>query len=352
MKATSLQVTPRTQYVLSDYITGLAWSPKTEKLAAIAASGEVTLYSTSGEELPLQPAAGLAVNCLSFAADGRFLATAGQSGQLTVWNIAAHPKIWLQQTHASAWIDTLAWHPTLPYLAYGVGQKTIILDVEQRQDVAVLDFQTSSILHLAWQPTGEHLAVSGHGGVKVWPVSDWQAAPKHIQVPGASLHCAWSQDGRYLASGNLDRTLTVTQWNSPPPWLMQGFPGKVRQTAWAKGATRSEAPWLAAACAEGITVWQRESKGKQGWRSQVLQGHRDRVNAIAFHPHSAYLASVGQDGRVCLWHCGQTLVQTLKHGQVGTTCLAWSASGLWLAAGDKAGELSLWQVSRQVKGFG
>jgi len=351
VKTAKLQLTTQWQNTLSDYVTAVAWSPHGDWSAAATASGEVTFFTPQGETMPIQDGTGQAVNCLGFSADGFFCAWGGQSGELSVWDLREVD--WLtQQSHGSAWIDTLAWHPTLPLLAYGVGSTIHLWDAKAEQAIAQLDFEASSVLHLAWYPQGDRLAASGHGGVKVWQMDDWEAEPKLIAVPGASLYCAWSADGRYLGSGNLDRTLTVAEWDSPPPWLMQGFPGKVRQVAWSTLHTASGSPLVAAACVEGVTVWERGDKPKAGWQSKVLQHHQDRVNAIAFQPNSLTLASAGQDGRIALWWNGHKLDQSQKVFREGGACLAWSPAGDRLLAGGDAGDVICWQVSRRAQGFG
>ncbi len=351
VKTAKLQLVPQWQQTLTDYVTAVAWSPDGSQVAAATAAGEVVLFTSVGAAITLQVPQGQAVNCLGFAADGRFLAWGGQAGKVSVWDIQAvngH----LHQAHSGAWIDTLAWHPTLPWLAYGVGSTIHIGDVKAQQAIAQLDFAASSVLHLAWHPAGDRLAVSGHGGVKVWSTEDWDTEPKLIAVPGASLYCAWSADGRYLGSGNLDRTLTVAEWEHPPPWLMQGFPGKVRQLAWSMPQTSSGSPLIAAACVEGITVWERDPKGRSRWQSKVLQHHQERVNAIAFQPHSLVLASGGQDGRIALWQQGHKLDQSLSALPGGVACLMWSPAGDRLLAGGNAGEVGVWRIQSRGQGFG
>ncbi|WP_204139467.1 WD40 repeat domain-containing protein, partial [Halomicronema sp. CCY15110] len=306
----------------------------------------------TGTATPLAAAQGQAVNCLGCSAQGDLWAWGGQAGELCLWQAqTSQPSV--LAAYDGAWIDTLAWHPTLPLLAYGIGSTVHIWEATTQQAVAALNFEASSALHLAWHPQGDRLAVSGHGGVKVWSQADWTAPPTAIDVPGASLCCAWSADGRYLGSGNLDRTLTVTEWGSPPPWLMQGFPGKVRQIDWSMPDTSLGSPLVAAACVEGITVWERGPQAKKGgWQSQVLQHHQDRVNAIAFQPNSLLLASAGQDGRVALWREGRKLDQSLQVFSTGVSTLAWSPTGDRLLAGGNNGEVVLWQVSRRAQGFG
>jgi WD40 repeat protein len=353
VKTATIKIAPYWHSDLADYITDLAWSPDGKWLAAASAAGEVVLHDLAREAVSLKPASGQSVNSLGFSADSQFLAASGQSGEVTVWELRSPvPAIACTRSHPGAWIDRLTWHPQQNYLAYGVGSHVQIWDAASKTQLAQLDFQASSVLHLAWHPQGQFLAVSGHGGVKIWFQEDWSTQPKLIAVPGASLYVAWSKDGRYLGSGNLDRTLTVAEWNSPPPWLMQGFPGKVRQLAWSDRTVPSGSPLLAAACVEGITVWKRGDPSKSGWQSQVLQHHQDRVNAIAFQPGSHMLASAGQDGQMCFWQQGKHLVRAIKANSEGLSQLAWHPSGQYLATGSSFGSLAIWQQLTRGKGFG
>ena len=220
-------------------------------------------------------------------------------------------------------------------------------DCGSSQTLASLDFKASSVLSLEWHPDGTLLAASGHTGVKVWQSVDWKAKPEFVEVPGASIDVAWSLDGRYLASGNLDRTLTVVSWDNPPPWLMQGFPGKVRQVTWA-APVANQPSMVAAACLEGVTVWQRQG---QGWENRVLEKHSGTVIAIAFHPTSRFLASAAQDGQLCLWKNAKTLQQTLKGVASGFSAVAWHPQGTYLAAGGDQGEVLIWEPTKRGQGF-
>ncbi|MEL7355996.1 MAG: WD40 repeat domain-containing protein [Cyanobacteria bacterium J06560_6] len=342
---------------LEDYVTALAWSVDDSYLAAGSASGEVLLWTGAGSVLLRAAASEQAIGTLGFSATGRYLAAAGQQGSVLVWDLALldlaaldrstppQPALILENPHC--WIDRLAWHPTQPWLAFGAGAKLNVWDISQAKLLSEQSFVASSVLGLAWHPDGQLLAASGHTGVKVWSVDDWSAPPELIEVPGASLSVAWSADGQYLASGNLDKTLTVVSWGNPPPWLMQGFPGKVRQVDWAPTAG-DEIPVIAAACLEGVTVWRRQGKS---WQSKVLQKHQGTVEAIAFHPTQPLLASAGQDGRLCLWKKAASLQQTLKGVKGGFGAIAWHPQGRYLAAGGSHGELIVWAPSNRGTGF-
>ena len=331
------------KHQLSEYITDLAWS-SAGNLAIITAAGEVAIWREKNLNLLTSPDS-YGLSCVGFSHDGQYLAVAGQKGEVQIWQDAEkYFKQVAALNHQKAWIDSLAWHPTENFLAFAVNRQILIWNANIQTIITTLDFADSSVFNLAWHPQGNLLAASGHGGVKIWHSGDWMKKPVLLQVPGASLDCAWSSDGTYLASGNLDRTISLLHWEHPPPWLMQGFPEKVSQVTWSKDNVQ---PLLAAACQEGISIWQYE---QNKWRSYILQ-HDKTVKAIAFAPNSSLLASAGDDGYIKLWQ-GKKTTQSLHKANNGFSCLAWHPQGKYLAAGGQNGELIIWQQSTSGKGFG
>ena len=330
-----------------EYIRGLAWSSLGDRLAIISAGGELALWQREYIDF-LQLESNYSWDCVGFSADGQWLAIGGQEGKIQIWRLAEHSQnfeLIATLDVGAAWIDSLAWNPQSNLLAFVVNRKIKIWDANTQKISISLNFKASSVFSLAWNPQGNLLAASGHGGVKVWDKSDWGQEPYQLEVPGASLDCAWSSDGKYLASGNLDRTISLLHWDNPPPWLMQGFPGKVSQVTWSYQESR---PLLAASCQEGITIWQFEHQSNN-WQTHILQ-HQKIVQAIAFSPNSSLLASAGDDGQIQIWQQGKNLMQTLQ-GNSGFSCLAWHPTGKYLAAGAQDGELTIWQDALAGKGF-
>ena len=328
---------------LAEYVTGLVWSTDGNKLAMVTAAGEVGLWQEGKIELLRSPT-NYSLDCLGFSTDGQWLAVAGQAGEMQIWRSHSGSfQLFTTLNYDKAWIDSLAWSPQQNLLAFAVNRQIEIWDADNQKTITSLDFQNSSVFNLAWHPQGNLLAASGHGGVKVWQSKDWQQKPYLLQVPGASLDCAWSSDGTYLASGNLDRTISLLRWDNPPPWLMQGFPGKVSQVTWSQTPGK---PILAASCQEGVTVWQ---YSQNNWQSYILK-LRKMVKAIGFAPNSNLLAAMGDDGYVRLWQ-GKRSIQTLKGSDSGLSCMAWHPTGKYLAAGGQNGELLIYQQSVSGKGF-
>jgi WD40 repeat protein len=342
------------QATLSDYVTAIAWSPDGKTLAASSAAGEVVLYQAGVfQPLPLQAVAGPSIDCLAFSHDGQFLAAGGQTGQVHIWRMQANLPEWVATiNHASAWVDRMAWSPTQALLAFSLGKYVQVWDASLGGVATTLDFDTSSVLNLAWHPDGQRLSVSGYQGVKIWTAADWDDDPYLLTIPSASVAIAWSPDGTYIASGNLDRTITVLEWNNPHPWVMRGFPGKIRQLAWSEVPTKAGASLLASASAEGIVVWEKQAEDSLGWEGRVLTRHEGKVQSIHFQPDALLLASAAADGCVCLWHKAKQLAQVLNGASNGFSCLAWHPKGQQLAAGGQNGELLIWFKLLRGHGFG
>ncbi|MGL5835708.1 MAG: WD40 repeat domain-containing protein, partial [Waterburya sp.] len=279
---------PKWQGNLSEYVTAVAWSPD-GILAASSAAGEVVLWQ-DGSLINLLPAGLASIDCLAFSADGKFIAAGGQDGKVRVWEIKDRANLIVTLDNAPKWVDKLSWHPTCNQLAFSLGRYVQIWDADNQTVITTLPFTNSSVLDLAWQPKIANIAIAGDGGVKIWDANNWDDDPYVIEMPSASIVTAWSSDSKYIASGNLDNTITVLEYSSSNPWVMRGFPGKISNLTWSQSLS-NHAPLLAASSIEGIAVWKKAANDEDGWNASVLTVHDGKIQALEFHPNSLLLAS-------------------------------------------------------------
>ena len=334
--------------MLSDYVTAIAWSPNNTTMAATSAAGEVVLW-LNGELTTLQSANNVSLNCVAFSPDGQFLAVGGQDGRVKVWR---ESELIATLENAPAWVDKLVWSRTNNSLAFSLGRYVQVWDADSREIVVTLNFENSSVLGIDWRCDGQYLAISGYQGVKVWNSHSWDEEPYFLDMTTVSVAMAWSPDGKFLASGNMDRSVTVLEWGNPDPWVMRGFPGKIRHLAWSDITTETGAPLLASASVEGIVVWEKLFDESAGWEATVLTNHVDVIQAIAFAPKSFVLASAASDGWLCLWNQAKQVSQVITGASGGFSCLGWHPQGKLLAAGGDNGELFVWSKATRGKGFG
>lgn len=333
--------------LLSDYVTAVAWSPDGATLAATSASGEVVLWQGVDDVVTLTAGVGRSVDCLAFSQDGQLLATGGQDGQVKIWCLPMGELI-ATFDNAPIWVDKLAWSPGGNLLAFSLGRSVQVWDASKSHIAATLNFDASSVFDINWHPDGRSLTVSGYKGAKIWRTQDWNEDPYTLVVPTASLAICWSPNGKYLASGNFDRTISVLEWNNrqiekeSDSWMMHGLPGKVRKLAWSEAVINVGAPLLASCSAQNIAVWSKQLDDSGGWEGRELEGHEGVVMAIAFQPGTFLLASAAEDGFVCLWSEATQVAQILDDAASGCSCLAWHPQGHQLTAGTDNGELLIW----------
>ncbi len=327
---------------LDDLVTAIACAPNGQSWAATSAAGEVAWNPCRQDLVKLQTGDGQSIDCIAFSADSRWLAAGGQAGQLLIWDCAdvRRPPQLIHQLKMDKWIEHLAWHPIESQLAVSYASQVAIWDISAASKIATYQFDKSSIFDLAWHPAGEYLAMAGYKGIQIWSDRDSKTPIQRIEVDTASLKIAWSNDGGYLAVGNLDRTLTIIDRLNPSErWTLAGCPGKIRQIVWMASST----PCLAVASGNIVVLWQLTADATE-WEGQCLEGHQNIVTALAAHPQHPIVASGGADGYTCLWSVAGEIEQIITADTSQFTALGWQADSEYLLTGSQLGSIELWMM--------
>jgi WD40 repeat protein len=338
---------------LLDYVTAIAWSPKGKVLAAASGSGEVRLLRNF-VSLSLSQPTGQSVDALAFSRDGKWLATGGQEGVITLWQMDGNVPEIADTLECGSWVDRLVWHPTCNRLAFNRGKAVQIWDADRAEAVTSLA-GIASPQDICWSPDGKHLAIAIKSNVHIWNAHHWDERLYQWELTSPASTIAWSPDGSLLACAIHDHSIGVLDWPKAKylqqeptdenvlPTLMRGFPGKIRQLAWADLPSSADLPpILAAAACELVTMWM---QSPEGWDSWVLDLHSGNVLDLAFQPQSGLLASLSDDGWIILWQAALEAAQVLEGAEAGFSCLAWHPTGQHLAAGGQQGELLVWSIS-------
>lgn len=347
-------LTPYHQFQLDDYITALAWSPSQDGLAIAAGNGEVQ-WLQGLDNHRLQPAQAYSIDALAFSARGDYLAAGSQAGEISLWRLqAGGPQPWDVLEGGSTWIDRLAWHPLDNLLAFPQGKAVQVWDLEAAT-VQVQLPASGMVQDIAWSPDGSCLAIAAQNTVQLWDCHNWNDCLYHWELDAPAMTLAWSADSRHLATAIHNNSLGVLNWaqlrqlgrapqtKAELPSLLRGFPAKIRQLAWLlPPPSAAAAALLAAPSREIITMWMEDDE--VGWESWALEFHLGKVLDLAFQPHTGILASIAEDGHICLWHLALDPIQVMDRHPPGWACLAWSAQGQHLAVGGRTGAVQIWSM--------
>src|SRR5205085_1403406 len=92
--------------------------------------------------------------------------------------------------------------------------------------------------------------------------------------------------------------------------------------------------------AGNILVWDVAAQRGLRW----LAGHQGKVNSLAFAPSAAFLVSAGSDATVRFWEVATGAELVRFRDDESFTSVAYSRNGEHLLTGNRAGDVSLWDV--------
>jgi WD40 repeat protein len=144
--------------------------------------------------------------CLEFSPDGKWLAGAGSSSRVWVWD-AATGRIVLELGDHGFTALAVAFSPDGRLLATTAmpADETRLWELPSGQRLATLKGHVQNIIAVAFSPDGKTLATTGHDRkVKLWNVATHQELAAFPFAAHLLPYTRFSPDGRALAVGCFD----------------------------------------------------------------------------------------------------------------------------------------------------
>lgn len=335
---------------LGGAVEALAFSPDGQTLAAATRARLAYLWATQTWQ-PLATLAGHqgAIECMAFSADSQWLATGATDQQIRLWRrtdgTQAGPLL-----GARGPVTRLAFSPDCTALvSVGEEEHLRVWQLADHTQTVALRVLSGPVTSVALSADSAVLAIGLQNGATVIERLREPTAPRLRQHEHTApvLSLAFTP-ATCLLTAAADRTVRLCQ-----PATGAGSVLLQTQGASQLVALAPDGRLLAKSDGAGtVQLWRlRDSSGDPcGEFWGVLRGMRARPHLMAFGPCAQRLALADDAGGVWFWHLRPQIEAQPEpnlHLQLAggrARCLALSADGSMLAAGNAQGDLTLWRT--------
>ncbi|MBT2901718.1 WD40 repeat domain-containing protein [Streptomyces sp. McG3] len=324
----------------TDYVWNLAWSPDGSALASASSDHTVRLVSAhDAKVLVVLRGHSDTVWGVTWSPSGTQLATSSTDGSAIVWDLRPRGAEVVAVDGHRGPVNQASWSADELRIATACDDATVrhwsSRDGAPAGEPLRFDDRVWSV---AWSPIPRdgRLALSTNDGL--FRILD-EAGSVLVEQTGEVVEsCAWSPDGRRIATGGHDSTVRVREADTGTELAtLTGHQDWVGRIAWSPGGR-----FLASASDDRTCRLWDVAESRQ---LTVLRGHDNYVDDVTWSPDEQRIATASGDWTVAVWEAntGRRL-DVLKGHEGRVRCVAWSSDGRFIASGSDDRTVRVWRA--------
>jgi WD40 repeat protein len=262
---------------------------------------------------------------VAFSPDGALLASGHEFSGLALWDARNGAFLRMLDGHIST-VTTVAFARGGLLASAGQDGSIRLWDTTAGREIRRLPGHKDGVFSIAFEPDQRHLVSGGDDRlVRRWDTESEEGESETIGKHAEAVHSVAVSPTGLIASASLSRSIKI--WG--------GVPGKEKHLI----EELKGYPWSIAILFDSKVLAASVGYGVQRWGTAVanslpdLRGHHANVAAVAYSEQR--LASITEDGSVCLWNAVSGGRERALSGlRSRGTCVAFSLDGALVVAGS------------------
>jgi NACHT domain- and WD repeat-containing protein len=332
-----------------DAIEMCKFSPQNDKIISADRSGQIIIWNTVTGNKDSRYDSGKNVEAQFDSTNDRVV-VAGKGNMLTVWDISklSKPKRVHQLRGHNRPVNACCFSPDGKRIASAGEEGEIKLwDPETGKLIETSSTKhESAVWRLKYFKDGKTIvSASEDGKLKLWNSTNLQ---EQGELTGTESEPIWAIDvspnGEWIISGSQDNTLKL--WSVKEKCKTFDFGGHADEV-WGCRFFPNGMQAISASWDRTLRVWDINSAIKVGEKqsdsgNRLPAGHSGKVLCSAFSPDDAIVVSGSWDGWIRIWDSETGFeIKSFKACNGYVTSLSFSRNGKWLIVGSDDGELKL-----------
>lgn len=334
--------------------TAMALSPDSKYILVGDLDGTTHLVeAASGKELYTLKADNTVLS-LDFSPDGKTILVSSQDQLVRLYDRETGQEIHRISLTDYAW--TAKFSPDGKHVLTGSDKGPVrVWEIPSHPHLSVFTGHIGIVDSVAFSPDGQLLATGAQDGLRLWNTRTGQLVQHFADAGWVAYGTAFSSDGRYLVSGNLDGTATL--WDVAAGRAEQQFSHpfgfQIYDAEFSPDGRSILTAGVVANSLEGsgMFVWDIQTGDK---KLQIDTGGTP-INQATFSPDGQYIVgAIGNEPVARMWDARTgNLVREFKGHSGWVAGVSFSADGKYLATASNDNTARLWeaQTGQELRQF-